>query len=354
MTNTKKSLEEHFHEGTFSDVTLVSEDGQEFRSHKLILSSSSKFFSQLLTTSLTSPNPVLYLKGSPAAALEKVLEFVYTGQTSLISQDVPAFLAVAADLKLRGIESIFNDSSQNQSVENHENENSNFYTTTTDQELTEDLTQRVEEIGNGTDIYESGQILEHSETESILVEDKKCTESMDNFGEKKAESGEAPTNFNIPEVTEQILEKKIKDPQIRAEESVRREAETILANQQIPAEDPMIWQAQTQSFVRSTEIRSERKIKTEAGSSSGAKLLYCEKCDYTCKRRDVLRLHMSSKHDGPKFRCELNVCGRVYSAMANLRAHMKSCHNCDKCNERFDFIWDLKTHKRQAHGMDCR
>ena len=196
-------------------------------------------------------------------------------------------------------------------------------------------------------------ILEHSETESNLAEDKKYTEILNNFGEKVAESGEAATDLSIPEVKE-LLEKKIKDPQIRAEESVRRKTEKTLAEQQIPAEDPMIWQAETQSFVRSTKIRTERKIKTEAGSSSGGKLLNCEKCDYTCKRRDVLRLHMSSKHDGPKFRCELNVCGRVYSAMANLRAHMKSCHNCDKCNERFDFIWDLKTHKRQAHGMDCR
>ena len=80
-------------------------------------------------------------------------------------------------------------------------------------------------------------------------------------------------------------------------------------------------------------------------------LHHCMKCDYKTKRKELLRTHMSSNHDGPKIICPNQLCRRVYSSKANLRSHLKSCHNCDKCQETFDYNNDLKRHKRVAHSM---
>ena len=80
-------------------------------------------------------------------------------------------------------------------------------------------------------------------------------------------------------------------------------------------------------------------------------LHHCMKCDYKTKRKELLRTHMSSSHDGPKIVCPNQLCSRVYSSKANLRSHMKSCHNCDKCQETFDYNNELKKHKRVAHNI---
>merc|ERR1719494_196095 len=66
----------------FADVTLACEDGQLVESHKLVLSSTSTFFANLLSK-MTSPNPVIYRKDVSMASLEALLDFVYTGEAEV-------------------------------------------------------------------------------------------------------------------------------------------------------------------------------------------------------------------------------------------------------------------------------
>merc|ERR1719481_1970402 len=64
----------------FTDVTLALGDGQQIEAHKVILSSCSSFFHDILVKH-PHQHPLLYLKGVTYDQLRFILEFVYIGQT---------------------------------------------------------------------------------------------------------------------------------------------------------------------------------------------------------------------------------------------------------------------------------
>ena len=86
----------------FTDVTLVSEDGQQMEAHKFILASSSPFFEKILQRN-KHPNPLIYLKGFQSKVLTSVLDFLYFGEANVNQEDLESFLAVAEEIKLKGL-----------------------------------------------------------------------------------------------------------------------------------------------------------------------------------------------------------------------------------------------------------
>jgi hypothetical protein len=89
-------------DGDFSDVTLACEDGQQFEAHKIILAAASPFFQKLLRSN-KHPHPLIYLKGVRAEDLVAIIHFVYFGETSVIEENLADFLAVAEELKVKGL-----------------------------------------------------------------------------------------------------------------------------------------------------------------------------------------------------------------------------------------------------------
>ena len=83
------------------DVTLACEDKQ-IEAHKLILSACSTFFRSLFKLNPHN-HPLLYLRGVKFKELVGILNFVYLGQVSVAEEDLNSFLAVAAELKIRGL-----------------------------------------------------------------------------------------------------------------------------------------------------------------------------------------------------------------------------------------------------------
>ena len=60
----------------FADVTLATEDGHKISAHKIILTSCSQVFRNLLST-LDHPHPLIYMMGVKRKQLELVLQYVY-------------------------------------------------------------------------------------------------------------------------------------------------------------------------------------------------------------------------------------------------------------------------------------
>ena len=63
----------------FLDVTIACDDDQ-IKAHKVILSSASPFFHNILKRNPHS-HPLLYLRGTKVKDIEAILEFVYSGVT---------------------------------------------------------------------------------------------------------------------------------------------------------------------------------------------------------------------------------------------------------------------------------
>ena len=86
----------------FTDVTLVCEDGHQMEAHKVILASSSPFFEKILLRSKHS-QPLIYLRGFQSKDFASILDFLYFGEANVYQDDLDSFLAIAEEIKLKGL-----------------------------------------------------------------------------------------------------------------------------------------------------------------------------------------------------------------------------------------------------------
>jgi len=85
----------------FFDVTLAC-DEEQINAHKVILSACSPFFRNVLKRN-PHQNPLLYMKGVRFQDLVSVLNFMYHGEVNVAQEDLNNFLAVAEDLRVKGL-----------------------------------------------------------------------------------------------------------------------------------------------------------------------------------------------------------------------------------------------------------
>merc|ERR1711974_349998 len=85
----------------FFDVTLACDD-EQIQAHKVILSACSPFFRNILRRN-PHQHPLLYLKGVKYKELLSVLNFMYQGEVNVAQEELNSFLAVAEDLRVKGL-----------------------------------------------------------------------------------------------------------------------------------------------------------------------------------------------------------------------------------------------------------
>lgn len=84
------------------DVTLVCPDGHMLRAHKLMLSACSPMFKAMLQRN-SHPQPVIFLHGVQHTDISAILNFMYHGEVNVTEGNISTFLAIAEDLKVRGL-----------------------------------------------------------------------------------------------------------------------------------------------------------------------------------------------------------------------------------------------------------
>jgi len=75
---------------------------KQVQAHKLILSACSPFFKAVFKQNPHN-HPLLYLKGISFDDLVAILQFIYHGEVNVSQDDLNPFLAVAEDLKIKGL-----------------------------------------------------------------------------------------------------------------------------------------------------------------------------------------------------------------------------------------------------------
>ena len=77
-------------------------EDQSVQAHKVILSACSPFFKRLLKTH-THPQPLVYLRRIKFVNLTAMVDFIYTGEVSILQEHLESFLAFAEKLELKGL-----------------------------------------------------------------------------------------------------------------------------------------------------------------------------------------------------------------------------------------------------------
>jgi len=100
-SNISAAFKELREDKDFFDVTLACDDDQ-LLAHKVILSACSPFFKTVLRRN-RHQHPLLYLKGVKYQELVAVLNFMYHGEVNVAQEELNSFLAVAEELKVKGL-----------------------------------------------------------------------------------------------------------------------------------------------------------------------------------------------------------------------------------------------------------
>ena len=109
-------------EAKFSDVTLVSGDGQKIFAHQAILGTGSTFFKNLLEA---ESRPLIFMRGVDSALLKPLLNFLYIGKAQVPEDLLTDFVALGADLGVEGIANLCNLDQRDVHIENGEKEEYN-------------------------------------------------------------------------------------------------------------------------------------------------------------------------------------------------------------------------------------
>ena len=115
----------------FTDVTLACGDGDQIEAHKVILAASSPFFEKILLNN-KHPHPLIYLKGFQSKNLGSIIDFIYFGEANVYKEDVDCFLAIAEELKLKGLTRQHSNTETNEetATKQHSNTETNEQTDT--------------------------------------------------------------------------------------------------------------------------------------------------------------------------------------------------------------------------------
>ena len=101
-TNITSSFNQIRNDPEFSDVTLACDGDQKIEAHKVILASSSQFFSKILKQN-KHPHPLLYMRGVDTSQLSALVDFIYHGEVNIFQEDLDTFLNLAEELEIKGL-----------------------------------------------------------------------------------------------------------------------------------------------------------------------------------------------------------------------------------------------------------
>ena len=282
----REALREMMTSSEFADVTLVTDDKQQIRAHRNILSAASPVFKSILQIDSNNANPVIYLRGIQHSEMESIMQFIYLGEARFYEERMSEFLTVSKNLEIKELSTGIEMKDQVES----ENEND-----VADENMD---TAGDEDGANVEPQAHSEPITPNNAANRIL----RRTEIV--LGNVKFQCQDCEKTFS----GRQGLWHHIKS---------KHEGVKYACNQ-------CDYQATQQGHLR-THIQYKHE---------GVKYA-CNQCDKQYTEQSKLIRHIQSLHEGVKYTC--NQCGKQYTDQGNLITHILSQHEgvkyaCNQCD----------------------
>ena len=245
----------------FADVTLISSDCRTIEAHRVILSTFSPFFEKVLQAS-SHAHPCLYLKGVNHEDLESVLQFIYGGEVEMAQDRLHKFIEVSQDFEIKGMANV------NHYDDNVSSDNNNHVVI--DGEAGEIGDIEIE-IDNGLDDDNSMEVVK----ETIELQFQEFNDGEDKEKEISPHASDESLGLGMDNLEETLV----------------------------------------QEIVTTDEIIKSKMIKDK---TSGYR---CNDCDFTHKRRDVMKNHIEEHHVDTGG-AECHVCQKICKTREKLRKHL--------------------------------
>ena len=272
----REALKEMLTSSDFADVTLVTDDKQQIRAHRNILSACSPVFKNILQHQGNIANPVIYLRGIQHSEMESIMHFIYLGEARFYEERMGDFLKVSKDLEIKNL-STGKEMTQTELNEKHENNR--------------------EDIGEHT-----AQTFSENDAN---VEYKTKTES-------KPIIKNSATSIKVSTTKYSKYSCKQCDKQYTQQSNLTRHIES--AHQGVKYACSQCDLQFTQQVSLALHIKSIH---------DGVKYP-CNQCDHQAKDRGNLTKHIQSIHEGVKYSCDQ--CVYHTSRHDHLKTHLKRKH----------------------------
>jgi len=296
---------------TFTDVTLVCEDAQQVKAHRVILAAASSFFEAVLVAN-PSHGIVLYLKGVRLQDLQALLTFIYQGEAEVAEEHLEVFMEAATTLRVRGL---------------------------------------LAEAGEGG---QGGQAKPQEDSKdslkSIIGEVNQQPEKKETTGKKK---GTKTAGLPVKKFVQQSKQVKKRKENIRnkLKEALKKKVQENLNPSAAAKHSADTEKLLKEEFIDPRKVIDLACIDDVQKDSVGK--YPCRLCDFTSSKPYKLKIHMAS-HDGVKFSCSWSSCDQKYSSIESRKRHEKKVHSeesfaCDKCTNIFPLAQQLKAHIVEYH-----
>merc|ERR1712129_247037 len=171
-TNRTNVVNELLDNRSFVDATIVCDDDDQIEAHRVLLSASSSFFKNIFERN-SHNHPLLYIQGSKKKDMLAIMDFIYSGKTSVLVDDLDRFMNLANNLEVKGL-------SNSVKIEALEENNTNVQPPQIiiDTSLEETTTSFLREPVKASNIEENNHRYETEDNVPDIVEedDKKTTE----------------------------------------------------------------------------------------------------------------------------------------------------------------------------------
>ena len=188
MEHGKELFNELLETEKFSDVTLISDDQHQFRTHKFILSAHSSVFESIIGNNQN--NSIIYLRGVKHEELESILQYIYLGEATFYQERVSEFFNTAKDLKIKDIgnNEILDKVSDNEDILVNPETPYNAYN------IVKEVTPlNYDEVNNDTSVLKEENVKEEAlalreddEKENEKLKDENCDETSMEGNDRKS------------------------------------------------------------------------------------------------------------------------------------------------------------------------
>ena len=176
------------------DLTLVSEQEDLVTAHKIVLSTSSKFFKSLLGK-ISNSASVIYLGGVDTKNLHYVLDYIYKGEVQLLQEDVSDFLIHANKFKIHGLDDDSNHTDDERDIPPHDSQKDENIDIYDNDEIMENVDQ-LEDREDGCDAKKQKTRTEESNENSVNVNDKLESDSQSTTQNGQEDSDDDPHDIS--------------------------------------------------------------------------------------------------------------------------------------------------------------
>ena len=320
----------------FTDVTLACCDGQQVLAHKVILSSCSTFFRDILVQN-PHQHPLIYLKGVCIDDLKNVIKFIYSGEVEVDNDRISKFLEAGNELKIEGLRKQTAGKENTSIVENETviptKAKPSF---NTDKKIKEEFVKDVsrQDDDDGNDSFEESDIIverqneNHEHVTGTVKGEIKCGNCPKLFANRNTLSVHVRT----------IHENNVTSCQLCAYKS----------NSNLP--------------------RHMKKMHPDVGLSTNFPMvvtgndehdpisdLTCDQCMYEANSGHFLVKHRKLEHpDAEKYNCL--VCNNQFASRTSLRVHQVihsgTKFSCEICKHKSSTKSNLYRHVMKVHGNE--